>query len=88
MTLEPATAPTTETPSDRHILTGTLFRRRSSRVTLSETPPPPKPEPVRRPAKVARMLALAHTTCRAPSTAASWPTGPPWRASSGSRGPG
>jgi hypothetical protein len=29
-------------------------------VTLSETPPPPKPEPVRRPAKVARMLALAH----------------------------
>ena len=28
--------------------------------TLSETPPPPKPEPVRRPAKVARMLALAH----------------------------
>ena len=60
MTLEPATAPTTETPSDRHILTGTLFRRRSSRVTLSETPPLPKPEPVRRPAKVARMLALAH----------------------------
>ena len=41
MTLEPATAPTTKTPSDRHILTGTLFRRRSSRVTLSETPPPP-----------------------------------------------
>ena len=35
MTLEPVTAPTTETPSDRHILTGTLFRRRSSRVTLS-----------------------------------------------------
>ena len=60
MTLEPATAPTTKTPSDRHILTGTLFRRRSSRVTLAETPPPPKPEPVRRPAKVARMLALAH----------------------------
>ena len=60
MTLEPVTAPTTETPSDRHILTGTLFRRRSSRVTLAETPPPPKPEPVRRPAKVARMLALAH----------------------------
>ena len=29
-------------------------------MTLSETPPPPKPEPVRRPAKVARMLALAH----------------------------
>lgn len=53
-------APTEDAPKDRHILTGTLFRRRSSRVTLSETPPPPKPEPVRRPAKVARMLALAH----------------------------
>ena len=45
---------------DRHILTGTLFRGRSSRVMLSETPPSPKPEPVRRPAKVPRMLALAH----------------------------
>jgi hypothetical protein len=53
-------APTEDAPQDRHVLTGTLFRRRSSRVTLSETPPPPKPEPVRRPAKVARMLALAH----------------------------
>lgn len=53
-------APTEDPPKDRHILMGTLFRRRSSRVTLSETPPPPKPEPVRRPAKVARMLALAH----------------------------
>ena len=29
-------------------------------VTLAETPPPPKPEPVRRPAKVAQQLALAH----------------------------
>jgi len=46
--------------NDRHILTGTLFRRRNSRVTLTEEPPPPNPEPVRRPAKVARMLALAH----------------------------
>jgi hypothetical protein len=36
-----------------------LFRRRGRRVTLSEKPPPPKPEPVRRPAEVARMLALA-----------------------------
>jgi hypothetical protein len=54
------TAPTEDVPKDRHILTGTLFRRRSSRVTLSETPPPPKPEPVRRPTTVARMLALAH----------------------------
>jgi hypothetical protein len=53
-------ATTEDAPKDRHILTGTLFRRRSSRVTLSETPPPPKPEPVRRPAKVAQQLALAH----------------------------
>ena len=34
-------------------------------MTLSETPPPPKPEPVHRPAKVARMLALAHHLQRA-----------------------
>ena len=53
-------APNKDAPKDRHILTGTLFRKRSSRVTLSETPPLPKLEPVRRPAKVARMLALAH----------------------------
>ncbi|MGK3990754.1 hypothetical protein WME99_47350 [Sorangium sp. So ce136] len=30
------------------------------RVLLTEQPPPPKPEPVRRPAKVARMVVLAH----------------------------
>ena len=29
-------------------------------MVLSMTPPQPKPEPVRRPAKVARQLALAH----------------------------
>ena len=34
--------------------------RRERRVVLSMTPPQPKPEPVRRPAKVARQLALAH----------------------------
>ena len=56
------TIPETSTPSttdDRHILKGQLFRHRSSRVHLSDRPPP-KPEPVRRPAKIARMLALAH----------------------------
>lgn len=53
-------ASTKESPKDRHILTGALFRRRGSRVMLTEEPPTPKPEPVRRPAKVARMLALAH----------------------------
>lgn len=50
----------TSPPSDRHVLSGLLFRRRSSSVTLAETPPLPKPEPVRRPAKVAQQLALAH----------------------------
>lgn len=57
------TIPETSTPSTtdgRHLLKGQLFRYRSSRVHLSVRPPPPKPEPVRRPAKVARMLALAH----------------------------
>lgn len=54
------TAPTEDAPKVRHILTGTLFRRRSSRATLGETPPPLKPAPVRRPAMVARILALAH----------------------------
>lgn len=48
-------APTDDAPKDRHILTGTLFRRRSSRATLSEVPTPPKPEPVRRPPEVACM---------------------------------
>lgn len=37
-----------------------LFRRKSRSVILADTPPPPKPEPVRRPAKVAQQLALAH----------------------------
>lgn len=61
--------PTTATPpsSDaepevtyQRVLTGTLFRKPSSPVTFTEEAPPPTPEPVRRPAKVARMLALAH----------------------------
>ena len=57
---------TTESPetksSDRIVLKGTLFRRQGRRVELSDTPPsPPEPRtPIRRPAKVARMLALAH----------------------------
>lgn len=37
-----------------------LFRHKGRSVTLAETPPPAKPEPVRRPAKVAQQLALAH----------------------------
>ncbi|MCL2726670.1 MAG: hypothetical protein FWD69_19800 [Polyangiaceae bacterium] len=42
------------------VISAPLFRRKSRNVTLAETPPPAKPEPVRRPAKVAQMLALAH----------------------------
>ncbi len=57
---EPTTTTTPEPPKDRHVLTGPLFRRHGSRVSISEKPPAPKPETVRRPAKVARMLALAH----------------------------
>lgn len=53
------TSTETSALQDRHVLKGQLFRRRSSRVHLTEQPPP-KPEPVRRPANVARMLALAH----------------------------
>jgi hypothetical protein len=61
MTLDQRQDATTEdAPKHRHLLTGTLFRRRSSRVTLAEAPPPAVPEPVRRPAKVAQQLALAH----------------------------
>lgn len=56
-----------KTLSDRHILKGTLFRRHGSRIELSDTPPAKSPPttPVRRPAKVARMLALAHHLQRA-----------------------
>ncbi len=54
-------------PSDRIVLKGTLFRRQGRRVELSDTPRlPPEPRtPVRRPAKVARILALAHHLQRA-----------------------
>jgi hypothetical protein len=59
-----APTPPAEKAPDRHILKGALFRRQSRRVTLTDAPPQsspsPKPEPVHRPAKVARMLALAH----------------------------
>ncbi|MCP3105473.1 hypothetical protein LZ198_42095 [Myxococcus sp. K15C18031901] len=48
-------------PADRRVLVGTLFsEKRKKRVVLQEAPPPPPPAPVRRPAHVARMLALAH----------------------------
>ena len=59
-TTVPPTAPDAAPKEHRRVLTGTLFRTPSSPVTFTEEEPPPKPEPVRRPAKVARMLALAH----------------------------
>lgn len=51
-----------KTLADRLVLKGTLFRRQGRRVELTATPPTlPDPRvPVRSPAKVARMLALAH----------------------------
>ena len=51
----------TPAPEAGHVvLTGKLFRKRGKRVAFHEQPPAPKPAPVRRPARVARMLALAH----------------------------
>jgi hypothetical protein len=53
-------APTPEEktpPSDRHVLVGSLLRKSQRRVTSREALSSP---PVRRPAHVARMLALAH----------------------------
>ena len=48
------------TPSDYRVIEEPIFWRRGRSVELTPTPPPDKPEPVRRPAKVARQLALAH----------------------------
>ena len=49
------------------VIVGTLHRERTVRVRLKKTPTPPKPPRlvVRRPAKVARLLALAHHIERA-----------------------
>ena len=48
------------TPSDCRVIEEPIYWRRSRSVALTPMPPPDKPEPVRRPAKVARQLALAH----------------------------
>ena len=48
------------TPSDYRVIEEPIYWRRSRSVELTPTPPPDRPEPVRRPAKVARQLALAH----------------------------
>ncbi|MDP1826613.1 MAG: hypothetical protein Q8L48_25305 [Archangium sp.] len=51
----------------RIVLTGTLVRQRRKAVSFQTAPPPtlPQPPPTRRPAHVARMLALAHHLQRA-----------------------
>jgi hypothetical protein len=46
--------------SDYRVIEEPIFWRRSRSVAFTPTPPTDKPEPVRRPAKVARQLALAH----------------------------
>jgi len=46
--------------SDTRVVKGELFRRSGKRVTFAERPKEPPPPTVRRPAHVARMLALAH----------------------------
>lgn len=51
---------TDSTASDCKVLTGTFFRERTQRVRFTKKPPAKDAEPVRRPAHVARMVALAH----------------------------
>jgi hypothetical protein len=47
--------------SGTRVFTGQLFRGRDGRKTTFSDKPPSRPEPVRRPARIARMLALAHS---------------------------
>ena len=49
-----------EVGSGVRVFTGTLRRTRRGRATAFTSEPPPPREPVRRPAKVARLLAMAH----------------------------
>ncbi len=64
-----ATAPTQAPQSPEHrsqVFTGSIFRTRDGMgVRFADEPPPAPPEPVIAPAKVARMLALAHKLQRA-----------------------
>jgi hypothetical protein len=46
--------------SDRRVISGTLFRERRQAVSFTTKPPSPPRPPARRPAHVAKMLALAH----------------------------
>jgi len=49
-----------EKHSGTRVFTGHIFRIRNGRKLAFSEAPPPRPEPVRRPVRVARMLALAH----------------------------
>ena len=64
-----ATAPAQAPPSPEHrsqVFTGSIFRTRDGMgIRFADEPPPAPPEPVIAPAKVARMLALAHKLQRA-----------------------
>lgn len=45
--------------ADRRVISGSLFRERKQAVSFTTAPPPPPRPPARRPAHVAKMLALA-----------------------------
>lgn len=63
MTLETSAC---EGQTKRVVLKGVFLRQRTGKaVKFASAPPPPKREPVRRPAHVAHMLALAHHLQRA-----------------------
>lgn len=63
MTLETSAC---EGQTKRVVLKGVFLRQRAGKaVKFTSAPPPPKREPVRRPAHVAHMLALAHHLQRA-----------------------
>ncbi len=47
-------------PADRRVISGRLFRERKQAVNFTTRPPAPPRPPARRPAHVAKMLALAH----------------------------
>ena len=55
-----AASPSPEPTPGTRIFTGQLFRVRDGKGWTFVDEPPAPPEPVRRPARVARMLALAH----------------------------
>lgn len=57
--------PKKNTAGDYRIIEEDVFWLKGRSAALSKTPPPPKPAPVRRPAHVARQLALAHHLQRA-----------------------